>query len=67
MKAVLVRNGASDKAEDLYVGDAPTPELKDGQALVRVHAFGLNRSAACLSPSAEAPRMDCSQRRGQCA
>ena len=43
MKAVLVRNGASDKAEDLYVGDAPTPELKDGQALVRVHAFGLNR------------------------
>jgi len=52
MKAVLVRNGASEKAEDLYLGDAPTPKLNDGQALVRVHAFGLNR-------------MDCTQRRGQ--
>lgn len=42
MKAIAVRNGKGS-ADDLYITDIPMPELKDGDVLVRVYAFGLNR------------------------
>lgn len=51
MKAVLVRNGKSDKAEDLYIGEYDVPSFGDHEVLVEVKAFGLNR-------------MDILQRRG---
>ncbi|GAA5885103.1 hypothetical protein JCM16303_006404 [Sporobolomyces ruberrimus] len=52
MKAILVKDGKSDSAEGLYLGDYDRPTLKQGEVLVKVKAFGLNR-------------MDIMQRRGQ--
>ncbi|KAM0749912.1 putative quinone oxidoreductase [Meredithblackwellia eburnea MCA 4105] len=43
MKAVLVKGGASQKADGLYIDNAPKPVPKDGEVLVEVYAFGLNR------------------------
>ncbi|BGP39957.1 hypothetical protein JCM10450v2_003937 [Rhodotorula kratochvilovae] len=53
MRAVLVRDGKSESAEGLYIGDAERPTLQDGdgRVLVKVICFGLNR-------------MDIMQRRG---
>ncbi|KAK4056853.1 hypothetical protein OIO90_002103 [Microbotryomycetes sp. JL221] len=51
MKAILVKNGKSDSAKDLYIGDTDKPTPKQGEVLVQVRAFGLNR-------------MDILQRRG---
>ncbi|GAA5959705.1 hypothetical protein JCM3765_007245 [Sporobolomyces pararoseus] len=54
MKAILVRDGKSETADGLYMGDFEKPTLKkgDGNVIVKVKAFGLNR-------------MDIMQRRGQ--
>ncbi|KAK4047719.1 hypothetical protein OIV83_005227 [Microbotryomycetes sp. JL201] len=43
MRAVLVKNGKSDSARDLYIGETDRPELKNDEVLVQVKAFGLNR------------------------
>ncbi|KAM0787681.1 hypothetical protein ACM66B_003744 [Microbotryomycetes sp. NB124-2] len=43
MRAVLVKNGKSDSAQDLYIGETDKPQLKDNEVLVKVKAFGLNR------------------------
>ncbi|GAA5942135.1 hypothetical protein JCM3775_007410 [Rhodotorula graminis] len=53
MRAVLVRDGKSETAEGLYIGEAERPTLKegDGRIIVKVICFGLNR-------------MDIMQRRG---
>ncbi|KAH8434732.1 NAD(P)H-quinone oxidoreductase [Aspergillus melleus] len=42
MKAVGV-NGSKGSADALFVDTLPVPEPEDGQALVRIKAFGLNR------------------------
>ena len=50
MKAVLLRgHGGTDVME---IGEAPMPEVREGEVLIRVRAFGLNRA-------------DLLQRRGQ--
>ncbi|POY74874.1 hypothetical protein BMF94_2147 [Rhodotorula taiwanensis] len=53
MRAVLIKGGKSDSAQDLYLGEADRPTLKegDGRIIVKIKAFGLNR-------------MDIMQRRG---
>ncbi|BGP24530.1 hypothetical protein JCM10295v2_003448 [Rhodotorula toruloides] len=53
MRAVLIKNGKSDSAQDLYIGEAERPTLKEGVDLiiVKIKAFGANR-------------MDIMQRRG---
>ncbi len=46
MKAVLVKDVGKDakaKATDLYLGEREVPELKDGDVLVKIEAFGINR------------------------
>lgn len=46
MKAVLVNEvaeGTKAAASDLHIGERPVPELKAGDVLVKVHAFGINR------------------------
>ncbi|KAF9562641.1 quinone oxidoreductase putative [Agrocybe pediades] len=42
MRAVLVKDGKGP-AENLYIGEAPTPSPEDTQVLVKIKAFGLNR------------------------
>ncbi|BGO94021.1 hypothetical protein NBRC10512_003654 [Rhodotorula toruloides] len=53
MRAVLIKNGKSDSAQDLYIGEAERPTLKQGddRIIVKIKAFGANR-------------MDIMQRRG---
>ncbi|BGP31954.1 hypothetical protein JCM10296v2_003733 [Rhodotorula toruloides] len=53
MRAVLIKNGKSDSARDLYIGEAERPTLKQGddRIIVKIKAFGANR-------------MDIMQRRG---
>ncbi|KAF9046377.1 hypothetical protein BJ165DRAFT_1584572 [Panaeolus papilionaceus] len=51
MRAVLVKDGKGP-VENLYIGEAPTPVLADGDVLVKIKAFGVNR-------------MDISQREGK--
>ncbi|PVF97621.1 quinone oxidoreductase putative [Serendipita vermifera] len=51
LSTVLVNNNRQG-AEKLYVGDAPTPKPNNGEVLVKIKAFGLNR-------------MDILQREGQ--
>ncbi|KWU46094.1 quinone oxidoreductase putative [Rhodotorula sp. JG-1b] len=53
MRAILIKNGKSDSAKDLYLGEAERPTLKegDGRIIVKIKAFGVNR-------------MDIMQRRG---
>jgi len=43
MRAVLVKDGKGP-IDHLYIGEAPEPELKAGNVLVQVKAFGLNRA-----------------------
>lgn len=46
MKAVQVKNVGKDnkaKASDLYIDEVAIPDLKDGDVLVKVRAFGVNR------------------------
>ncbi|GAA5928767.1 NAD(P)H-quinone oxidoreductase [Sporobolomyces koalae] len=45
MKAILVKDGKSDTAEGLYLGEFERPTLKkgDGKVIVKIKAFGLNR------------------------
>ena len=43
MQAVLVKDGKSESADGLHIGQTDRPSPKDGQVLVRVRAFGLNR------------------------
>ncbi|GAA6015106.1 hypothetical protein JCM11491_001665 [Sporobolomyces phaffii] len=45
MKAILVKDGKSDSADGLYLGeyDKPTLQQGDGKVIVKVKAFGLNR------------------------
>ena len=56
--AVLYRPG---KAESLILEERPIPEIGKGQVLVRVKAFGLNRSELMtrkgLSPNVSLPRI----------
>ncbi|KZV87989.1 quinone oxidoreductase putative [Exidia glandulosa HHB12029] len=42
MRAILVKDGAGP-VENLHIGEAPHPTLKNGEVLVKVKAFGLNR------------------------
>ncbi|KAF9019942.1 quinone oxidoreductase [Hymenopellis radicata] len=42
MRAVLIKDGKGP-VENLYIGEVPTPSLGNGQILVRIKAFGLNR------------------------
>ncbi|KJA17984.1 hypothetical protein HYPSUDRAFT_145662 [Hypholoma sublateritium FD-334 SS-4] len=51
MRAILVRDGKGP-AENLYIGEIATPEIKQTEVLVKIKAFGLNR-------------MDISQREGK--
>ncbi|GAA6049063.1 putative quinone oxidoreductase (putative) [Rhodotorula toruloides] len=53
MRAVLIKNGKSDSAQDLYIGEAERPTLEQGddRIIVKIKAFGANR-------------MDIMQRRG---
>jgi len=51
MRAVLVKDGKGP-IENLYIGEAPKPTLGQGEVLVKIRAFGLNR-------------MDISQREGK--
>ncbi|SJX60161.1 related to NADPH quinone oxidoreductase homolog PIG3 [Sporisorium reilianum f. sp. reilianum] len=51
MKAILVKDGKGP-SDNLYLGEAPVPELADDEVLVKIKAFGLNR-------------MDILQREGQ--
>jgi len=51
MRAVLVKDGKGP-AENLYIGETSTPEIKPTEVLVKIKAFGLNR-------------MDISQREGK--
>lgn len=54
MKAVVLTKMC--KAEDLYISEIPVPAVKPGWVLVRVKAFGLNRSELMLrSYEADAP------------
>lgn len=59
MKAVVLRE--SCEASALYVEDVPIPEVKPGWVLVKVKAFGLNRSELFTrmgeSPSVKLPRI----------
>lgn len=59
MKAVVVREGGPP--EVLKVEEAPTPEPKEGWVLIRVKAFGLNRSEMFTgqghSPNVKFPRV----------
>ncbi|GJN89216.1 hypothetical protein Rhopal_002195-T1 [Rhodotorula paludigena] len=45
MRAVLIKDGKSETADGLYVGETDRPTLKpgDGRILVKVICFGLNR------------------------
>ncbi|KAM6494304.1 hypothetical protein JOM56_010665 [Amanita muscaria] len=51
MRAVIVKDGAGP-ADNLSIGEAPTPNPKTGEVLIKINAFGLNR-------------MDISQREGK--
>ncbi|SPO20690.1 related to NADPH quinone oxidoreductase homolog PIG3 [Ustilago trichophora] len=42
MKAILVKDGKGPSS-NLYLGEAPVPELGDDEVLVKIKAFGLNR------------------------
>ncbi|KIR27012.1 quinone oxidoreductase [Cryptococcus deuterogattii 99/473] len=42
MKAILIKNGTGH-ADDLYLGQEPTPEPGNGQVQVKIKNFGLNR------------------------
>jgi len=42
MRAVLIKNGKGP-IENLYVGDSERPQPSEGQVLVKIAAFGLNR------------------------
>lgn len=42
MKAVLIKDGKGP-IENLYLGEAAVPTLKQGDVLVKINAFGLNR------------------------
>jgi len=42
MRAVLIKDGKGP-AENLYIGEAPTPEPKAEEVQVKIQAFGLNR------------------------
>lgn len=59
MKAVVIYHPGS--AEELVLQNRPIPTPTDGQVLVRVKAFGLNRSELMtrkgLSPSVQFPRV----------
>ncbi len=46
MKAILLHGCC--KAEDLHVSELPTPQVRPGWVLVKVHAAGLNHSEALL-------------------
>ncbi|GAA5835654.1 hypothetical protein JCM11251_002986 [Rhodosporidiobolus azoricus] len=45
MRAILVKEGKGQDAQDLYLGEADRPTLKEGddRVLVKIKAFGLNR------------------------
>ncbi|GAA6002471.1 hypothetical protein JCM10207_001138 [Rhodosporidiobolus poonsookiae] len=45
MRAILVKEGKGQAADDLYLGEAERPTLSpgDGRVLVKIKAFGLNR------------------------
>jgi len=53
MKAVLVREPGGP--EQLYVGEAPVPELKSGEILIQVRATALNRSDTLQRKGAPPP------------
>lgn len=59
MKAAIIHHPG--EAENLKLVDVPIPEPKEGQVVVKVRAFGLNRSELMtrkgLSPSARFPRI----------
>ncbi|MCO6487903.1 MAG: alcohol dehydrogenase catalytic domain-containing protein [Phaeodactylibacter sp.] len=59
MKAAIIHHPG--EAENLKLVNVPTPEPKEGQVLVKVRAFGLNRSELTaskgLSPSVRFPRI----------
>lgn len=38
MRAILVKNGKSDSAKDLYLGEAERPTLKEGDGRIIVKA-----------------------------
>jgi len=42
MRAILIKDGAGP-ADNLYVGEVPTPSPQTGEVLVKIKAFGLNR------------------------
>ncbi|KAJ3881981.1 hypothetical protein F5051DRAFT_68474 [Lentinula edodes] len=42
MLAILVKDGKGP-IDNLYLGEAPTPDPKHGQVMVKIKAFGLNR------------------------
>ncbi|KIL67729.1 hypothetical protein M378DRAFT_22431, partial [Amanita muscaria Koide BX008] len=42
MRAVLIKDGLGP-ADNLYIGEAPTPTPKPGEVLIKINAFGLNR------------------------
>lgn len=42
MKAILVKDGKGP-SDNLYLGEAPVPELGEDEVLVKIKAFGLNR------------------------
>lgn len=43
MRAIQVKGGVSQHADDLVMGEIERPEPKEGEVLVKVLAFGLNR------------------------
>ncbi|GAA5960392.1 hypothetical protein JCM21900_003538 [Sporobolomyces salmonicolor] len=45
LRAILVKEGGGENAQDLYLGEAERPTLKegDGRVIVKIKAFGLNR------------------------
>ncbi|KAI5479138.1 quinone oxidoreductase [Pseudohyphozyma bogoriensis] len=52
MRAVIVKDGKSETASGMYIGNIDRPSPKAGEVLVKVEAFGLNR-------------MDIAQRQGK--
>ena len=50
MKAVVIREAGGPNV--LKVEKLPVPDVKPGWILIRVHAFGLNRSELFTSPTA---------------
>jgi NADPH:quinone reductase len=57
MKAVLLEKTC--KAEELEIKNLPLPEIKPGWVLIKIKAFGINRSEIMFrSYEADAPYID---------